>query len=139
MKRIRAVLILLAAVFFVSAAPALASAEPNAVKPGTVGGVTLNAFAVTMLVSLLLPVVTGIVTKYSAPAIVKSLVALAVSSINGVVMGGLAVDGTAHIAKAAIMLAVLSFAIQTATYLGVYKPNDVNAALGQSFGIGPRD
>lgn len=122
----------------VLAGPASA-AEPDATAPGTVGGITLSALAVTGLVSVLLPIVTGLVTKYRAPAIVKGLTALAVSAVNGLVMGGIAVDGSAHIAKAAIVLALVSFVIQTASYLGVYQPIDANARLLPDAGIGRED
>lgn len=115
------------------------AAEPDATAPGTVGGITLSALAVTGLVSVLLPIVTGLLTKYRAPAIVKGLTSLAVSAVHGTIMGSLAVDGSAHIARAAIVLALVSFVIQAATYLGVYQPLDANARLLPDVGLGRED
>lgn len=106
---------------------------PNA---DTVGGITVTSLAVTILVSLLLPIVNGLFVKYRAPSVVKGLFALFSSSVTGLVMAGQSVDGGTFIARSAIVLAGVAFVIQSATYLGVYKPADVPGRLLPDVGIG---
>lgn len=142
MRPLRRILAALALTFGAAvAAPLFVAGPAYAVEvatdqDGTAGAITLSALAVTFLVSLLLPIVTGLLTKYNAPGTVKGIVALAVSSINGLIVANMATDGGARVGKTAIVLAGMSFAIQTATYLGVYQPAKANAKLGPDFGIG---
>jgi hypothetical protein len=98
---------------------------------------TLTPLTATMLVSLVLPIAVGLVTKTSAPPLLKQIVAALASAATGLIATATQIDGTAVLSRQALLLAVISFVAQQATYLGVYKPQDANAKLVPNFGIGP--
>lgn len=112
---------------------ASASSSPNT---DTLGGVTLSATAVTVLVGLVLPIANGLLVKYRAPGVVKGLVALATSAITGLIVAGQTVDGGAFLSRSAITLGGIAFVIQTASYLGIYAPADLNGRLLPDRGLG---
>jgi hypothetical protein len=89
------------------------------------------------LTSLLIPLVTGLITKYKLHSFLKFMVNLVVSTIAGLINISLTADGTAVISKTAILTAVYTVAISTLTYLSIYKPLDANSQLAPDVGIGP--
>jgi hypothetical protein len=111
--------------------------DASAVAP--VASLTLSAFMVLVLTSLLIPAVTGLITKSTASATVKQLVTLAVSALNGLVVTSTQSDGTALISATTAQYALLSLGIAIVSYLGIYKPHDLNnsRALMPDIGIGP--
>ena len=98
---------------------------------------SLSALTVVLLVSLVIPVATGIVTKLNAPATVKQIVALVFATANGLITTATMSDGTAVISKETLIVTLIGFGIQTATYLGIYAPHNANAKLAPNAGIGP--
>lgn len=99
--------------------------------------VVLNATAVMIVLSLVIPAVVGIVTKYNAPPPVKYVVTLAASLIASLINTSITLDGTSVISKEALVLTGLQFLTATLAYLGLYKPLDANAKLAPGKGIGP--
>lgn len=130
-----ALILAMAAILFT---PAVAFAqeiqgEDTAVAP--VATLTLSAFSVLVLTSLLIPTLTGLVTRLNATATVKQIITALISTIAGVVTTASQIDGTAVISLATLQYAVLSFLIATVGYLGLYKPHQADEKLGPDIGI----
>jgi hypothetical protein len=94
----------------------------------------LNALTVALLVSLVLPALTSLVTKLSASVTVKQLVAIFFSVVTGAVSVATLADGTAVLSKETAIAAVLAFVTQAASYLGIFKPQGV--AIAPTKGLG---
>ena len=108
--------------------------EDTAVAP--VATLTLSAFTVLVVTSLLIPLATGLVTKLQASPTVKQIVTAAISAAVGIVTTSTQADGTAVISLATVQYALLAFAIATVGYLGLYRPHQTNAKLGPNMGVG---
>ena len=101
-----------------------------------IGSFTLSSFTVVVISGLLIPVLTGFLTKLVASAQTKSLVALIQSILAGVIATATSPDGTAVFSQALIQNTVLTIAIQLAMYIGVYKPIvDINARALPNVGL----
>jgi len=99
--------------------------------------ITLNAFTATVIASLVIPLLTGLVTKSSASDKVKAGVALALSILAGAFVTAVQPDGTAVISQSLIQNTFLTLVMQVGTYLGIYKPIlDVNSKLMPHKGLG---
>lgn len=98
--------------------------------------IRLDPMLVTFVVSVLLPIVVGFVTKANASTALKQIVSIAASIGTGLVVTATQVDGVAVISKQAAFYAFVAFATQTATYLGIYKPQNANAKIAPKVGIG---
>lgn len=114
--------------------PSVAAAA--VVDPGdTVASIGLSALSVTLLVSVFIPIVTGIVTKLNTSGQIKGLVTLVLNLINAAVVGAITSDGSSVFSEETIIAALVGMAISVASYLGFYKPVDMNAKLGPTKGI----
>ena len=98
--------------------------------------IRLDPMLVTFGVSVLLPLLVGIVTKAHTSTTLKQVVNIAASIATGLIVTATQADGVAVISKEAAFYAFVAFAVQTATYLGIYKPQNANAALAPNLGIG---
>lgn len=97
---------------------------------------TLSSFTMVVISGLLIPIITGFLTKVSASAQTKSLVAAIQSIVAGFVTTAMAPDGTAVFSQELVQNVVLTIAIQIAMYLGVYKPVvDLNARTLPNVGL----
>lgn len=129
--------IALAALLGPGAAMAAAEDIPNdATAVAPVATLTLSAFTVLVVTSLLIPLATGLVTKLAASATVKQIITAAISAVVGIVTTSTEADGTAVISLATLQYALLAFAIATVGYLGLYKPHQANAKLAPNTGVG---
>lgn len=108
--------------------------DATAVAP--VASLTLSAFTVVIITSLLIPLATGLVTKLAASATVKQIVTAAISAVVGIVTVSTQADGTAVVSLATLQYALLSFAIAVVGYLGLYQPHNTNAKLAPNVGLG---
>lgn len=98
--------------------------------------VTFDSFTVLLVISLVIPFLTGVVTKVSASAGVKQVCTLVLSAAAGLIVTATQLDGTAVISKEAALNAALALGIAIVSYLGLYKPHDVNAKLAPTKGFG---
>lgn len=117
-----------------AAGPAPIEDEATAIAP--VATLTLSEFTVLVIISLLIPLATGLVTKLQASATVKQVVTAAISTVVGIVTTSTQADGTAVVSLATVQYALLTFAIATVGYLGLYRPHDANAKLAPNSGLG---
>lgn len=137
MRRFMLAAAVLLAALIVPATYAGAQAIPNdATAVAPVASLTLSAFTVLIVTSLLIPLATGLLTKLQASATVKQVLTAAISAVVGIVTTSTQADGTAVISLATVQYALLAFAIATVGYLGLYKPHQANAKLAPNVGLG---
>lgn len=98
--------------------------------------VVLDANLVQLIVAVLIPIVTGLLTKSAASATVKQVVSIVLVGAAALIINGVTDGGDAVFTLQTLYDAVLMWVIQIATYLGVYKPHDVNASLAPQSGLG---
>jgi len=96
----------------------------------------LSAAAVTFVVSVLLPLANGIVTKFNASNTVKIVVSMTTAAIAALIVQATVADGSAIFTKELVERAIFMYLVQLLTYLGVYKPQATHAKLLPEKGIG---
>lgn len=102
---------------------------------------TLSALTVSVLISFVIPVVTGVLTKYSTSSGVKGLVTLVLNAVQSLVVTATVADGTAVLSAPTLVTFALSLAISIATYAGVYRPLDITSSTphGALANVGRKD
>ena len=96
----------------------------------------LSAVAVTLIISTILPVLVGLVTKLDASSKLKGALLLALNAAQGLIIASRVNGGGAHFTADALVLFLAGVAVSLMAYYGFYKPNDVPAKLAPDFGIG---
>lgn len=104
--------------------------DTTAVAP--VASLELSAFTVLVITSLLIPVATGIASRWIHSTTGLQIFTAAVSGISGAVTTSTQLDGTAVVSLATLQYALLAFLVATAGYLGIYRPHNANAKLAGS-------
>lgn len=84
--------------------------------------IQLEPMLVTALISFLIPLGVGLITKAAAPSWVKSVVMIALATANGVIVNATVADGSAVISQEAVFTAILSFVTAAASYHSLLKP-----------------
>jgi len=134
MNKLRLIWAALVAVFLMLVlAPAhvMASAPPPVtVDAGDVSTVVIAAPIITIIVSLLIPLINGFLTKASTPGGVKALGTIILNAISALITTGLVVDGGTAWSTTTLYTALLGCVISIATYAGVYKPMGVTSNPG---------
>lgn len=97
---------------------------------------TLSAFWVLIIGMLLIPVATGLITKANASATVKQIVTLVISAVVSIISISRQETGIAVVSWNTVVLIVVQTLAAIATYLGVYKPHELNAKTAPAVGIG---
>jgi len=101
----------------------------------TVTSISLSALSVTLLISVFIPIVTGIITKLDTSGQIKGLITLVLNLINAAVVGAITADGSSVFSEETLIAALVGMAISVASYLGFYKPVDMNEKLVPTKGI----
>jgi hypothetical protein len=99
---------------------------------------TLSALAVTALISMVLPILVGLVTKLNAPSKLKGglLIFLNFVSATIISVSSGSGDGTATFTVQSLILFGMSLIVSLATYYNVYEPYHVPEKLAPDFGLG---
>lgn len=98
---------------------------------------TLSTDLVTLILTLLIPVATGLVTKSTAPDRVKAIVALVLAGVVTLIGQARTDTGAAIISTQMAGQWAMTVAVQLAAYLGVYRPIAAKAVeLAPTKGIG---
>jgi hypothetical protein len=109
---------------------------------------TLDAVTVTIVVSAVLPILTGLITRITLPSWAKGLITLLLNAITALIVANRASDGSATFSKDTLILAAVGFVVSVATYAGILKPAGVSSSssppeagyrppmLAPGFGIG---
>lgn len=97
--------------------------------------IALNMSYWTLLSSLVLPLLVGVVTKDVASRGLKATALLFLSAVNGVVSSAIANAGI--LTKETVVAAVISFVIATGSYYGFLEPKGIAATVSdKTSGIG---
>jgi hypothetical protein len=91
-----------------------------------------TAYWLGLLVSVVLPVLVGLVTTRVTSAAAKSVLLLALSGLNGFVVEVLNPGAGFSLGTAAV-LALVSFGIGVLTHFGLYKPVGISGLAQDSF------
>lgn len=91
---------------------------------------------VEILVGLVLPLVVGLVTKYSASRKLKVVAGILVAGIAATLLEAATEGGGALLTEEHLWSFVRVYGAQIAAYLGVYGPLDANESLAPRFGLG---
>lgn len=95
---------------------------------------------VMVVISILIPLAVGLVSKASLASGVKAVLLLVFNALNAFIVTAIVADGSAYVTKQSFMNFVLGVVVSVATYFGVYKPVGLSShgALGPDVGIGPK-
>lgn len=96
----------------------------------------LDAYTVTIILSVIIPIATGLLTKAHAHPLLKGAVSLTLAAATGLVSTAVGSGGGAVISQEALRMAALAWVIQLATYLGIYQPAGLNDHLSPGTGLG---
>lgn len=98
--------------------------------------VVLAPTFVTFLVSLLLPVVVALVTKWNASDRLRAVVLLVLTAVNTLIGEAIVDDGSAIFSKDTFLKWALQTAVAVVTYLGFWKPiTNVNNNVAPNTGL----
>lgn len=102
----------------------------------------ISANYVTVLVSVVIPLIVGLMTKYTLPSGVKGLITLVLNAVNALVTSAVTMGSSMVISQATFNTWILGLVVSIGMYLGVYKNLGFTSSLvgGKLFpakGIGP--
>jgi small basic protein len=121
----------------------LFAADDTVSVPGAEPSAYVIAAPVTMFViSLLIPILTGLLTKYTLPSSVKAIMTIVLNAAAALVLTAMQADGTAVISNAALLTFIYGTTISVVSYLGLYKPVGLTSStpdgkLAPTVGVGP--
>lgn len=132
------ILLLAAVVMLLGAAWAAGAQEitPDAPSVAPEAALTLSEWTVYAIVTLAIPIAVGLLTRSNASARAKHIATLFFSTVTALIVTHTQVDGTAVISLTTLKYTGGTFLVATFTYLGVYKPYDLNAKLLPNRGFG---
>lgn len=95
------------------------------------------ALVIGVLVSTILPLLVGLVTKVVTHSGWKAVILAALSAVTGLLteLGNALTNGTVYNLGQGLLLALLAFLVATGTYYGIWKPTTVANKL-QAVGDG---
>jgi len=101
-----------------------------------IGDLTLSPLTVTLVVSLIIPIIVGLLTKAQASAWLKGLVNIFTAGVAALITANLDANGAAVLTQQTLTSWILATAVSTATYLGIYQAVDLNQKTAPTKGIG---
>lgn len=93
----------------------------------SIAQVSLNATLVTALVSLIIPVLVGLITKAKTSSTVKGALSLVLNAVNALIVTATVADGTAVLSKPAVLVWIVGTLTSLAAYLHIYKPAGITS------------
>lgn len=138
-RRVLTIAAFIAATVFAVVAVLASPASAQTVDPeAPVGAVlTLSDTGVRLLIGLVLPVVLGLIVKVTNPEWVKVIGGIVVAAIAAVITENIQDNGTAVLSWDMFVGAVLIYVPQIVSYLGIWKPLDLNNRLAPDKGLIP--
>lgn len=97
---------------------------------------TISATITTLLVSFVIPALVALLTKITASSALKQILSALLAAVTGLIVAATTIDGHAEIRGPAVLLALGAFISAQATYVAVYRPHGLNAALAPGVGLG---
>lgn len=109
----------------------------------SVARIQLSAFTVQLAIGLIIPILVGLMTKYTLPGWVKGVIMLVLNAIQTLIVQATMADGSAVIDKTTFVAWVLAVVASVAAYTGVYKQvgltsSHPNGKLLPRVGLGTR-
>lgn len=102
---------------------------------------TLSPITVQIIVSMLIPIVIGLLTKSTLPGSVKAVGLLIANSVAALIIAATVDGGGAVISQTTFFQWAIGLAIAVASYFGVYEPmrltSKPDGVLAPNVGIGP--
>jgi hypothetical protein len=104
--------------------------------------IVISAPVVTLLVAVIIPIVNGIITKYTLPTWIKGFITLAMNTVVSMITTAASNTGAAVLSLQTLMTAAVGFITSVAMYSGIYRPanltsSTVDGKLSPESGIGP--
>jgi len=100
----------------------------------------LNPLLVTLITSLFIPIVVGIVVKANASTAIKNVVMIVTTGVVTLINANVTDTGSAVLSTETLTYWAISIVATIAAYLGLYKPVEANDKLLPNFGVGkPND
>ena len=97
---------------------------------------TLSAFIVTLVVTMVIPALVALITKSEASVGIKQFITALLAAVTGALVTATQLDGTAVLGKESVLLALSTFILSQATYWGLWRPHEVNKKLAPEAGLG---
>lgn len=109
----------------------------------TIPTIYLTPVLVTVIISVFIPIVTGLITKYTLHPTWKNIITIILNAISALVVGATMLPtGVSVISSQALLSAIIGVVVSIATYLGIWVPakvtNRPDGILGAQTGIGPK-
>jgi hypothetical protein len=98
----------------------------------------IEALAVTFIISLVLPIIVGVVTKASASVQLKQVVLIITTGVATLINTNLTDTGDAVLSWNTVAYWGIALIATIASYLGLYKPYDANDHLVPGAGLGSK-
>jgi hypothetical protein len=98
--------------------------------------IALTPIVVTMLSGLIIPIAVGIVTKSAAAPQVKQVVTIVLAGVAALITSSTLADGSAVFSLETLLLAGFTWLVAIASYLGVYRPLNLNDHTLPNSGLG---
>lgn len=137
LKRLAAVVTFYAVYLVVMGQPAYA----DGLNDSHVRAFAVAAPFVTFLVSAVIPIITGLLTKWTLPGWIKGVLTLIQNFITAVVVTSTASDGTAIISEATLFNFIYSAVISLVSYRTVLRDAGLHSNMGGKLapntGVGP--
>lgn len=83
----------------------------------------LNAQTVGVLLSVVIPIVTGLLTRITTSSKVKQVLTIVFNAVTAVITTGITTNGDVYLNQATLVNFVIGLVISLALYAGIYKPN----------------
>ena len=126
------VLIVLAS-FFIVGAPVATVFAQDAPPPVTTDVESVSAFViaspiVTLIVSLLIPLINGLVTTRRTAGWVKGVVTILLNAISALITNGMIADGSSVFSSATLYTAILGTTISVVSYFQLWRPLNLTSS-----------
>jgi hypothetical protein len=101
----------------------------------SLSSIRIPALGIQLIVGLIIPFITGLLTKINASATVKQVVTIVLSGVSALIVAS-TVGEEAVISWETLGYAALGWLVAVLSYLGLYAPHNVNAKLAPDKGLG---
>jgi hypothetical protein len=101
--------------------------------------ITIDPFAVSLLVGAVLPLIVGVVTKLTASSALKAVALLFLSAVTGLIVNSTVADGSAVLSYQTALVAGLAWVSAVASYFGFLNPTGISPKVNNAtsgFGLG---
>lgn len=100
----------------------LFAVDSVSIPGGEPSALVISAPVTMTIVALVIPLITGLLTKFTLPSWVKGLITIVLNAIAALIITGTQADGTAIMSNAALMTMIYGVLVSVVSYVSVYKP-----------------